>query len=97
MAHESFDMAAGGAGAPSAGVDMGGYTLFDDASLAARNTLRVAARAARLVELRDVASLPAVLEYGLLPDHPLLALGEGSNILFAGDYPGNVLVMATRG
>jgi UDP-N-acetylmuramate dehydrogenase len=97
MVHESFEMAAAGPGTPSAGVDMGGYTLFDGASLAARNTLRVPAHAARLLELRDVASLPAALEFGLLPDRPLLVLGEGSNILFAGDYPGNVLVMTTRG
>ncbi|HET7662674.1 MAG TPA: UDP-N-acetylmuramate dehydrogenase [Rhodanobacteraceae bacterium] len=70
------------------------YTLESNASLAKRNTLRVAAKARQLAELHDASALPDVL--GRLDAAPLV-LGEGSNVLFTGDYDGSVLVMATRG
>ncbi len=70
------------------------YTLEDNASLAGRNTLRVAARARQLATLQDASALPEVLDR--LDTAPLV-LGEGSNVLFAGDHDGSVLVMATHG
>lgn len=70
------------------------YALHGNASLGAYNTLRVQARARQLVVLKDAAALPELLtKLDALP----LVLGKGSNVLFAGDVDGSVLVMATRG
>lgn len=77
--------------------DMGGYTLIENASLAARNTLRVDARAKLLAEIRDAAKLPELLDFPAVRSSRLLVLGEGSNLLFTGDFDGTVLAMATRG
>ncbi len=76
---------------------MGGYTLIENAPLATRNTLRVDARAQLLAEIRDASKLPELLDFPAVRAGPLLVLGEGSNVLFTGDFAGTVLVMATRG
>jgi UDP-N-acetylmuramate dehydrogenase len=76
---------------------MGGYTLIENASLATRNTLRVDARATLLAEIRDAAKLPELLDFPAIRNSRLLVLGEGSNMLFTGDFDGTVLAMATRG
>ncbi len=81
----------------AARVDMGGYTLTEHASLARRNTLRVAARASLLAEIHDAGKLQALLDYPAVRQGKLLVLGEGSNVLFTDDFDGTVLVMATRG
>ena len=78
-------------------IDMGGYTLIEDAPLVARNTLRVAARAKLLAEIRDAAKLPELLDFPAIRSSPLLVLGEGSNLLLTGDVDGTVLAMETRG
>ena len=78
-------------------IDMGGYTLIENAPLARRNTLRVAAKARLLAEIRDAAKLPELLAFPAVRQGPLLVLGEGSNVLFAGDVDGTVLAMATQG
>lgn len=78
-------------------IDMGGYTLIESAPLVARNTLRVAARARLLAEVRDAAKLPELLDFPAVRDRPLLVLGEGSNLLLTGDFEGTVVAMATRG
>ena len=76
---------------------MGGYTLTENASLATRNTLRVDARAKLLAEIRDASKLPELLDFPAVRNARLLVLGEGSNLLFTGDFDGTVLAMATRG
>jgi len=76
---------------------MGGYALTENASLVSRNTLRVNARARLLAELRDAAKLPELLDFPAVRSAPLLVLGEGSNLLLAGDFDGTVLAMVTRG
>ncbi|HTH69253.1 MAG TPA: UDP-N-acetylmuramate dehydrogenase [Rhodanobacter sp.] len=76
---------------------MGGYTLIENASLATRNTLRVDARATLLAEIRDAAKLPELLDFPAIRNSRLLVLGEGSNMLFTGNFDGTVLAMATRG
>ncbi|MGH8160465.1 MAG: UDP-N-acetylmuramate dehydrogenase [Rhodanobacter sp.] len=76
---------------------MGGYTLIENASLANRNTLRVAARAKLLAEIRDASKLPELLDFPAVRNDRLLVLGEGSNVLFTGDFDGTVLAMETRG
>jgi UDP-N-acetylmuramate dehydrogenase len=78
-------------------VDMGGYTLIENASLATRNTLRVNARARLLAEVRDASKLPELLDFPVVRSGRLLVLGEGSNLLFTGDFQGTVLAMATSG
>ncbi len=82
---------------PAERTDMGGYTLTENAPLATRNTLRVNARARLLAELRDAAKLPELLDFPAVRRAPLLVLGEGSNLLLAGDVDGTVLAMETRG
>ncbi|WP_109125989.1 UDP-N-acetylmuramate dehydrogenase [Dyella sp. C11] len=76
---------------------MGGYTLIENASLASRNTLRVDARARLLAEINDASKLTELLEFPAVRNGKLLVLGEGSNMLFTGDFDGTVLAMATRG
>lgn len=76
---------------------MGGYTLTEQASLATLNTLRVAARATLLADIRDAGKLPELLDFPAVRQGRLLVLGEGSNLLFTGDFDGTVLLMSTRG
>ena len=76
-----------------------GYRLVDNADLTTRNTFGVPARAPLLVEVDDVHALPRVFADALADasaDSPLLVLGGGSNLLFAGDAPGPVLALAAR-
>lgn len=82
---------------PAERVDMGGYTLTENASLATLNTLRVAARASLLADIRDAAKLPELLDFPGVRNGRLLVLGEGSNMLFTSDFNGTVLLMSTRG
>ncbi|WP_132141850.1 UDP-N-acetylmuramate dehydrogenase [Luteibacter rhizovicinus] len=76
---------------------MGGFSLSSDAPLGARNTLRVNARAKLLAEVNDPTKLPELLAYPAVQGGKVLVLGEGSNVLMAGDFDGTVIVMATRG
>ena len=82
---------------PVKSTEMGGYTLLEQASLSAHNTLRVAARARWLAEVHDPRALPKLLASPALQQLPRLVLGEGSNVLFTTDYPGLVVRLATRG
>ena len=82
---------------PSERIDMGGYTLIENAPLATRNTLRVDARARLLAEINDASKLTELLDFPAVRNSKLLVLGEGSNMLFTGDFEGTVLAMATRG
>ena len=74
-----------------------------NASLAARNTLRVAATARYLVRVEGAASETVARELAeLLADTrfdglPRMVLGGGSNVLFAGDYPGVVIMPRAAG
>jgi UDP-N-acetylmuramate dehydrogenase len=72
------------------------FTVTRNAPLGALNTLRVAATASRLVTVSDPAALPAALDSDELRGRPVLVLGEGSNVLFAGDVDGVVLRPAWR-
>ena len=65
--------------------------LSRDASLEELNTLRVRARTRWLAELRHPGDIPTVLAHPELVGQPVLVLGEGSNVLFVGDFPGVVL------
>ena len=69
------------------------FRLQADADLGRRNTFGVLARAPWLLEVDDNATLAQALDLPQLRDLPLLVLGGGSNLLFAGDAPGAVLVL----
>jgi len=73
-----------------------GYRLVENARLDARNTFGVAARAPMLVEVSDAAALPELFGYAMLRDGPVLVLGGGSNVLFAGDPSGAVLSLGSQ-
>lgn len=65
--------------------------LVNNAPLLTRNTLRVAATARRLAEVRSQAALEELLESDWFRSEPVLVLGEGSNVLFAADPCGVVV------
>ena len=69
------------------------YRLQRDADLSARNTFGVAARAPWLLEVNELSSLGEALGLSQLHDLPLLMLGGGSNLLFAGDPAGVVVTL----
>ncbi len=73
-----------------------GYRIVERARLDARNTFGVKATAPMLVEVQDAAALPEVFAYAMLRDGPVLVLGSGSNLLFAGDPPGAVLCLTAQ-
>ena len=75
---------------------MPNYRLVENARLDARNTFGVPARASVLVEVADAAALPELFGYAMLRDGPMLVLGGGSNMLFAGDPPGAVLSLGAQ-
>jgi len=86
-----------GHGLPAAILRGNGYTVVEDASLEGRNTFRVPARAALLIDVQRPEALGEVLAFPYLGDRPLLVLGEGSNLLFTRDWPGVVLGISARG
>lgn len=75
----------------------GGYQLAEDVSLAGRNTFRVPARAAMMADVSRAEALPELFDYAMLRDGPVMVLGEGSNLLFAGDFPGVVVCLTLHG
>ena len=76
---------------------MSGYQLAENVSLAGRNTFRVAARAAMMADVSRADALPGLFEFAMLRDGPVRVLGEGSNLLFAGDFPGVAICLTMSG
>jgi UDP-N-acetylmuramate dehydrogenase len=74
-----------------------GYQLAENVSLAGRNTFRVPARAAMMADVSRAEALPELFDFAMLRDGPVMVLGEGSNLLFAGDFPGVVVCLAMHG
>lgn len=70
-----------------------GYRLAENVSLAGRNTFRVEARAELLADVDDPLALPLLLGEPWAQFAPVLVLGEGSNVLLAGDVPGLTLCL----
>ncbi len=75
----------------------GAFNLAENASLAARNGFRLAARAELLVDVRRPDCLPELLALPWIQASPLLVLGEGSNTLIVGDVPGTVITLNMLG
>ena len=72
------------------------YRLLGHASLRTRNTFGVEAHAHWLAEVHDSHYLPEVLALPEMASGPLMVLGGGSNLLFAGDAEGPVLSFVSR-
>jgi len=71
-----------------------GYQLAEDVSLAGRNTFHVAARAAIMADVTRAEALAELFDFAMLRNGPAMVLGEGSNLLFASDFPGVVVCLA---
>lgn len=82
---------------PPATASGSGYRIIESAPLLGRNTLHVSATAEILIEINDDTALDELLALPRLCSAPVMVLGEGSNILVAGDVSGVVLAMQTRG
>ena len=70
---------------------MSGYQLAENVSLQGRNTVRVPARAAMMADVKRSDALAELFDFAMLRHGPVLVLGEGSNLLFAADFPGVVI------
>ena len=70
--------------------------IIENAPLERLNTFGVSARARRLVVLDDERQLPQAIE-ATRNFHARCILGGGSNVLFAGDFDGAILLVRTRG
>ena len=78
-------------------MEKSGYRHIENALLTDRNTLRVATRAQHLIEIHEATQLPRLLSNSEICAGKILILGAGSNVLFANDYVGTIIVIATRG
>ena len=76
---------------------MSGYQLAENVSLAGRNTFHLQVRAAMMADVTRAESLPELFDFAMLRDGPVLVLGEGSNLLFADDFPGVVICLTMAG
>lgn len=72
------------------------YRIHEHAPLDKRNTFGVAATAPMLIEVKDSSALHELFGYAMLRDGPVLVLGGGSNLLFAGDPQGAVLALTAQ-
>lgn len=76
---------------------MSGYQLAEDVSLAGRNTFRIPARASMMADVTRSDALVELFDFAMLRDGPVMVLGEGSNLLFAADFPGVVVCLTMAG
>ena len=76
---------------------MSGYQLAENVSLQGRNTFRVSARAAMMADVKRADALAELFDFAMLRSGPVMVLGEGSNLLFAGDFPGVVICLTMSG
>jgi UDP-N-acetylmuramate dehydrogenase len=66
----------------------------ENVSLAGRNTFHIDAQASAMCDIRKLTQLPEAFELAALKNMDVLVLGEGSNVLFAADFPGLVLCIS---
>ncbi len=76
---------------------MSSHPLAQDVSLAGRNTFRVPSRAALMADVSNPDALAGLFELAQLREMPVRVLGEGSNLLFAGDFPGLAVCLTMAG
>ena len=70
-----------------------GYRLAEGVCLQGRNTFRAISHAEVMADVHDAGALPALFSQPWVQMAPLLVLGEGSNLLLAGDVPGLTLCL----
>ncbi len=75
----------------------GGYQLAENVSLAGRNTFHVPARAAMMADVTHADALAELFDFAMLRNGPVIVLGEGSNLLFADDFPGVIVCLTMAG
>lgn len=68
-----------------------------NASLKKYNTFGIDSYADKVVEIHNEEDLKSLLASGLLQQEPFLILGSGSNIVFADNFHGVVIVMRNKG
>ncbi|HEX5744429.1 MAG TPA: UDP-N-acetylmuramate dehydrogenase [Candidatus Saccharimonadales bacterium] len=72
--------------------------ILNDAPLSRYSTMRLGGPAAHLAEITDVQQIPEAVAWARGHGLPLLALGEGANVVFRDDgYPGLVLLIRNKG
>lgn len=71
-------------------------TITENTSLLPYNTFGIEAKTDYLVEYDSVEDLQKALQLPVVKSNPLLAVGEGSNLLFLTDFHGVVLHSAIR-
>ncbi|MEC7816095.1 MAG: UDP-N-acetylmuramate dehydrogenase [Pseudomonadota bacterium] len=71
--------------------------IRDNVRLADLNTLAVDACARHFVEVHDESDVRSVLTWAESQKLDTLILGGGSNLVFAGDFPGLVVLVAIKG
>ena len=71
--------------------------ILRDEALREGNTLRLPARARALVDLDDVEDLPEACEWARQTSLGIIPLGQGSNVVLAGDLDALVLRLKNRG
>jgi UDP-N-acetylmuramate dehydrogenase len=76
---------------------MSAYQLAENVSLAGRNTFHVPARAAVMADVTRAEGLAELFDFAMLRNGPVMVLGEGSNLLFADDFPGVIVCLTMAG
>jgi UDP-N-acetylmuramate dehydrogenase len=71
--------------------------LRDNEPLQSYNSLALQGRARALLRLQDASQLVPALEWAAGEKLPVITLGEGSNVVIAGDLEALVLRIDTRG
>lgn len=64
-------------------------TVIDNASLRSHNTFRMDVTARRLITFTSAEDIPTVA--AMTDGEPRIVIGDGSNLLFTGDFPGAVI------
>lgn len=70
---------------------------IDNTSLQSLNTFSIAANAAAITHIYDIAQLIEAWQMAQAKKHPFLLLGEGSNVLFLEDFSGSVVLNRIKG
>jgi UDP-N-acetylmuramate dehydrogenase len=71
--------------------------FFENYPLKSRNTFGLEVQCRYFFETSSLNELITFIKEGLEPQFPFTILGEGSNILFRGDYPGTIIHPALMG
>lgn len=71
--------------------------IREDVSLRGKNSLGIAAKARYFTQARSTDDIRSAFEWAAARNLEILVLGGGSNLVFAGDFPGLVVQVAVMG